>query len=108
MVYAWVHIFMQIKINKKMQTAQQNPNTRPIGKRVKSQRSNLGNPTDRCKIHRETYRDYLYTKLNFSEGTVEKLINMHIAFINRETIDQLWPLPMTMFHSQFIKKLQSL
>mgnify|MGYP006362385993 CR=1 FL=1 len=86
----------------------QTPNTRPIARHLKNQRSNMADPTSRAQIYRECYRDYLLTKLNISNGAVEQLIKLYTQLIDRENIDSVWALPMPLFHKAFLQKLNNL
>ncbi len=85
----------------------QTPNTRPIAKHVKRQRSDLSKFSDQLKIHRNVYIDYLQNKLNFSQKTITRLMHVYDNIIEADQMEILWKLPIILFHKAFLQKLQS-
>lgn len=86
----------------------QNPNTRPIAKHVKKQKTNLGKLSDQLKIHRNVYQDYLQNNLNFGSRTVDKLIRLYERMIDADQMEILFKLPIATFHKAFLQKLDSM
>lgn len=86
----------------------QTPNTKPIAKHVKKQKSNLGKSSDQLKIHRNVYMDYLLNTLSFSARTVDKLMHLYDELVDSEDMENTFSLRIEIFHSAFIQKLQSL
>ena len=82
--------------------------TNPIAKRTKKLRSNLGDPTSRCDIHRRTYQNYLLVELDITESLVERMLKLHKEHISRETIDRFFPMTMEQFHKVFLIFLKAL
>ena len=82
--------------------------TRPIAKRTKKIKSNLGNKTDQLKIHKEVYRTYLMQDLELKPRQTEKLIKLYEELINGDQMPNVFPLPIAIFHTAFIQRLQKL